>query len=137
MGTEGGLRYPGSRPPIEHGKTKPPTPTAWDFRPQLWTVNGVETELFTIGSLAAATGLSPISLRRWESEGILPPPSVRTPKPTGTQAQGSKVGRRLYTRHQIELVVRGIELFKIRDGRKGKADWRGFTKYLLLGWALV
>lgn len=136
MGAEGGLRYPGSRPPIEHGKKKAPAPTEWDFRPQLWMVNGKETELFTIGSLAAATGFAPVSLRRWEDDGILPPPSVRTPKPSGAQAQGSRAGRRLYTRSQIELVVRGIEQFKIRDARKGKADWKGLTKFLLIGWAL-
>lgn len=111
--------------------------TEWDFRPQTWTINGVPTELFTIGSLSAATGFSPISLRRWESEGILPQPTVRTPPPSGRQAQGSKKGRRLYTRSQIELVVRGIDQFKIREARRGNADWRGFTKFLLLGWALA
>lgn len=72
----------------------------WDRHPRKYLVGGVEHEFFTMGHLAAALGRSPVTLREWEREGIIP-------RATYQVNAASKNGRRrLYTREQIEGLVK-------------------------------
>ena len=60
--------------------------------------NGVE--YFTSGQLAQAIDRSPITMRAWEREGVLPKARFRTAN------RNAKKAKRLYTRAQVEGVVR-------------------------------
>lgn len=130
--------YPGSTPPIVHSQRQAAAPeyVDWRERGQVWSTPKGEIELYPVGCLRDATGMGYSTLRRWEADGILPLPLYHTPAPLvgkGTKGAMHTAQRRLYTASQIELVTRGIERFKIT--KRGHADWMGFTKYLLLGWA--
>lgn len=96
--------YPGSTTPIPDPSApepprRKPEPGAWDDRPQVYTVNGVEVEFFTIGALGQAMGKSPVTLREWERRGFLPKARFRTASTDSLRA------KRLYTRQQIEGIV--------------------------------
>lgn len=72
---------------------------AWDAKPVFKVINGVRTELFSIGALADALGKAVVTVRLWERKGVIPKAQYRTPNKNG------KGGRRLYTRAQIEGIV--------------------------------
>lgn len=74
----------------------------WDARPREMSLNGVNTEFFTIGSVATALGRSPITIRSWIDKGWLPPARYRTPGIPGTRGNA---GLRLWTRAQIEVII--------------------------------
>jgi hypothetical protein len=69
--------------------------------PRVYRVGGKNVEFFTMGQLAAALHRKPVTLRRWESEGIIPVPRFTSPGNDG-DVRGK---RRLYTRAQIEGMV--------------------------------
>jgi hypothetical protein len=103
-------------------------------KPRVLTIKGVPTEFFTIGALAAALERRPVTLRAWESEGVLPHAQFRTPPPQGEQVPGKAVkGQRLYTRRQAELVIAAVDRFKINV--RSQADWKGFVAFLRKHWA--
>lgn len=95
-------RYPGSRHPIQRAPKKKAAkdPDAWDAKPKVYKVKGEEVEAFNIGALAKALNREPVTMRKWERDGILPISGLRKPSadPRGR--------RRLYTRAQIEGIVR-------------------------------
>jgi MerR HTH family regulatory protein len=62
-------------------------------------LDGVMTECFTIGQLAAALNRKSVTLRKWEAEGIIPPATYRT------QARTVNGRYRLYSRAQVEVAV--------------------------------
>jgi hypothetical protein len=102
--------YPGStRPLVRHHnrlntETAPSAvdPGAWDAKPRKYVVGGVETEFFTVGDLATALGRRPVTIRKWEREGIIPKSTYQS-----TGKDGDVRGRRrLYTRAQVEGMVR-------------------------------
>jgi len=103
------LDYPGRRKPVNRGTAKTPavdTPT-WDDRPVRYMVNGEVREFFTISHLAAALGYSVQSIRAWEDKGALPRSPFRSPRTAKPVAGGrSNKGKRLWTREQIEGIVR-------------------------------
>jgi len=101
--------YPGStRPLVRHGNrlntqaAVADDPGAWDAKPRKYTVNGQETEFFTVGQLAQALGRQPVTIRKWEREGIIPKATFQTPGKDGDP----RGRRRLYTREQVEGIVR-------------------------------
>jgi hypothetical protein len=103
-----GLDYPGRRKPVN--RVTPPAHTEatdWADKPLKYMVNGVEQEFFTIGHLARAIGYSVQSIRAWENTRLLPKSRYRTPTPRrANQPVHITKGRRLWTREQIEGIVR-------------------------------
>lgn len=75
----------------------------WDSDPIIKVVQGVETELFTIGSLAQALDKKVVTIRLWEKKGYIPMAPYRL---RSKSLQGKKVnGNRVYTRELIEIAI--------------------------------
>ena len=117
--------FPGSRTPLPTA-TKPKVevekkaPTAiWDSRPIHKIVNGQTVDFFSIGSVCAALGRPAVTIRLWIRKGYLPVATYRMPD------RGEIKGRRLYTRAQIEELVKVLE----RHGLLGAEHivWRKHT----------
>lgn len=102
------LDYPGRRKPINRSPAKAGGESAdWAEKPLVYKVNGVDTEFFTIGHLAKALGYSVQSIRAWENGLLLPKSRYRTPNPRlANQPEVLQKGRRLWTREQIEGILR-------------------------------
>jgi hypothetical protein len=102
--------YPGStRPLVRHpnrlnteAAQSAADPGAWDAKPRKYVVAGAETEFFTVGDLAKALGRQPVTIRKWEREGVIPKSTYQSPGKDG-DVRGR---RRLYTREQVEGMVR-------------------------------
>lgn len=105
----------------------------WDENPIMKTLNGVETELFTIGALAQALEKKIVTIRLWEQKGYIPMAPYRL---RSKQLNGQKVnGNRVYTRELIEIT---IEEFAAR-GLIGSArvEWKllgNLTETLIRRW---
>lgn len=67
--------------------------------------NGEEIELFYIGTLAAALGRTPNTIRKWEISGVIPDPLFKDAH-----------GHRLYSKEQIDAIVKCAERAKIAQG---------------------
>lgn len=102
------LDYPGRRKPKNRGEAQPPPrPAEWDAKPLIYNVDGKPQEFFIIGHLAKALGYSVQSIRAWEDKGLLPRSPYRSPRTKKPVAGGrSNKGKRLWTREQIEGIVR-------------------------------
>ena len=75
----------------------------WDAKPLKKTLGGVETEVFTIGALAAALEKAIVTVRMWEDKGYIPNSPYRL---RSKVLQGKKVlGNRVYTRALIQTAV--------------------------------
>lgn len=110
------LDYPGRRKPVNRGaKSEPVTDTPlWDDKPVRYMVNGEVREFYTISHLAAALGYSVQSIRAWEDKGALPRSPFRSPRTAKPVAGGrSDKGKRLWTREQIEGIVRLARRHKV------------------------
>jgi hypothetical protein len=101
--------YPGSTKPIVRHQnrnglhTQAATSAAdWDAKPRKYNVGGVETEFFTVGQLGRALGRQPVTIRKWEREGIIPKSTFQSPG----RDDDVRGRRRLYTREQVEGIVR-------------------------------
>lgn len=97
--------YPGTSKPIPLAPTvkaapEAPAEDAWDAKPRVFTVKGSEIEFFTVGQLAKALGRKPVTVRKWETEGIIPKATFSAP------SDDPRGRRRLYTRAQVEGIVR-------------------------------
>jgi len=105
----GGLDYPGRRKPVNRGtKAKPlPDTGVWDEKPARYMVGGEIREFYTISHLAKALDYSVQSIRAWEDKGMLPRSPYRSPRTRKPVAGGkSDKGKRLWTREQVEGIVR-------------------------------
>lgn len=92
----------------------------WDAKPILKTLNGVETELFTISALAQALEKKLPTIRLWEQRGYIPIAPYRLRSKT---LDGKKVnGNRVYTRELIEITIEEFE----KRGLLGSArvEWK-------------
>lgn len=86
----------------------------WDNRVYVKQVGGKSVELFAIGALAAALNRPLVTVRLWTRQGRLPQAIYRLPTrqvpvygPDGKViSHKEQKGRRLYTRAQIEAVIR-------------------------------
>ena len=98
--------YPGSkkkRKSVLAEESVVPDPDAWDSRPFKKVVNGVTTDMFTIGALAKALGRPVSTLRMWMARGYLPNSPYRLPP---VEVNGTmRKNRRLYTRPMIESTI--------------------------------
>lgn len=114
------LDYPGRRKPINRSKAEPDRPE-WDDKPLYYLVDGEKREFFIIGHLAKALGYSVQSIRAWEDKGLLPRSPFRSPRTRKPVAGGrSDKGKRLWTREQVEGIVRIAKAHKvIFPDRKG------------------
>lgn len=91
----------------------------WDADPIIKTIQGVETELFTIGALALALGKKVVTIRLWEKKGYIPLAPYRL---RSKSLQGKKVnGNRVYTRVLVEIAMEEFQ----RRGLLGSArvEW--------------
>lgn len=100
--------YPGSTRPIVRHQNRPlhtkaaPSAADWDAKPRKYVVGGTETEFFTVGQLATALGRQPVTIRKWEREGVIPKATFQAPGKDGDP----RGRRRLYSREQVEGMVR-------------------------------
>jgi hypothetical protein len=75
----------------------------WDANPVTKYLQGVETEVFTIGALAQALGKQIVTIRLWERKGYIPIAPYRL---RSKVLKGNKVnGNRVYTRRLIEVAI--------------------------------
>jgi len=121
----GDLRdYPGKKKPVgrEQPKPVPPEREPWFAKPRHHYVNGVKTEFFAIGQVALALNRSPSTIRLWERRQWIPPARFRAPAPRRSKVK--EAGDRLWTRPQVEAMVRAAEEEGILDGG---APTRAFT----------
>lgn len=72
---------------------------------QTVVINDEEVNLFYIERLASELGRTPQTIRKWEVSGILPKPIFR-----------DKLGRRLYSQEQIDVIVACAEKSNVRQG---------------------
>lgn len=95
--------YPGSKKPIVRDKNEVSIPNneeiGWDKKPRYYNIAGVKTEFFTAANLAEALGRKTATIRKWETDGVIPKATFQTPS---TSSNGR---RRLYTRGQVEGIV--------------------------------
>ena len=116
----GDLDYPGRRKPVNRGADKPASDKAlWDDKPARYMVGGEVREFYTISHLATALGYSVQSIRAWEDKGLLPRSPFRSPRTARPVAGGrSDKGKRLWTREQVEGIVRLARRHKVILNKK-------------------
>ena len=139
---EGLDTVPGSRQPrrepteraVKQRKKAFGESNGWDENPVIKTLNGVETELFTIGALAIALEKQIVTIRLWEKKGYIPiaPYRLRSKELNGKKVKGNRV----YTRELIEITIEEFE----RRGLIGSArvEWsklRDLTATLVDRWS--
>lgn len=131
-------RFPGGKPPrrpTNMVEKDQPADDTWDAKPTIKKLKGVETEFFPVGALAKALGIKPVTVRSWEAKGWLPLSRYRTPAPKNHPVEGkTPMGRRLYTRHQIEVVVTAAARAGVTDPDVRRPNWPQFTKIVVDGW---
>lgn len=75
----------------------------WDAHPIIKSLQGVETEVFTISALADALEKQVVTIRLWEKKGYIPIAPYRLRSKT---INGKKVnGNRVYTRELVEITI--------------------------------
>lgn len=92
--------FPGSRQRITP-PSGPPDPLG-GLEGKTYTIAGKEVELFSISQLAEALNRKPVAIRKWEHEGVIPKATFVKPGKDGDP----RGRRRLYSREQVEAVVR-------------------------------
>ena len=123
------LPYPGGRPPANRPAPAPTEEAGWDDKPVVMLHRGAEREFFTIGHLAKALSRSTVTIRSWENKGVFPRSPLSTPKSQVVPNFGSKpVGRRLYTREQIEGVLEICRQCRVITDPHQKPPSPEFTK---------
>lgn len=114
-------------------------PRRWDDSPKVHMVGDREVEFFPVGALAMALGRQVVTIRSWEAKGWLPEAVFRSPAPAGGVPGRETVGRRLYSRYQVELVLRvaaetGVLSLSNRGNTAGAAAWAAFAKKVTAEW---
>lgn len=136
------FNYPGGVKPRRLSRSAPEESAAvvsdWDRNPTIKKLKGVDTEFFTVGALAEALGLQTVTIRSWERKGWIPKSMYRTPAPPKHPVDGKKpMGRRLYTRSQIEIVIKAAKSSGVSDPEVKRPDWKKFTKIVVDGWKAI
>ena len=107
-------RYPGSKQaltPVKVESEDDGLDEPWDTHPRIYTTRGTETEFFPISALATALRRKTVTVRKWEQKGYLPKAQFRSPG-------GGEKQDRLYTREQIEGLLRIAREEKLLEPRK-------------------
>lgn len=81
--------------------------------PKIYTINGKDVELYTIGELADRLDRQRQTLRKWERDGIIPQALFR-----------SKTNRRLYTKAQCDAIVSVVEKYDLKQGQAIPPEFR-------------
>jgi hypothetical protein len=106
----------------------------WDENPMIKLVKGVETELFTISSLAQALEKEVVTIRLWEKKGYIPGAPYRL---RSKQLNGKKVnGNRVYTRELIEIAIEEFAARRLLGS--ARVEWKrhsDLTDALVQRWA--
>jgi len=104
---------------------------AWDARPiKIW-YQGVEYEMFRIGSLAKALNKDAVTIRAWMRKGWLPRNSFQTKPIPGTLGDA---GRKLWTRQQIEGIVQIAREEGLLDDKPPRLTMTNFTQRVQAAW---
>lgn len=105
--------------------------------PVVWMHNGQERNFYYIGTLAAALERKPVTIRSWETKGIIPMSRFREPAPeTAALPEKSAAGRRLYTREQIEAVrAAAVQCGVLDRARPTEAALTAFSKAVRAAWS--
>ena len=114
------LDYPGRRKPVNRDRQPPPPePVIWDAKPAYYLIGGEKREFFLISHLAKALGYSVQSIRAWEAAGLMPRTPYRSPRTKNPVAAGrSNKGKRLWTREQVEAILRIANKHKVILNKK-------------------
>jgi hypothetical protein len=122
--------YPGSKQRRDTRQTPADTRQPWQkafdgLTPRTYQVRGQDTEFFTIGQLAFALERKPVTLRKWEADGVLPKATFLAPNPK----KDHRAKRRLYSRAQAEGIVRiAAEEGLIDEARRVLVSQTHFTE---------
>jgi hypothetical protein len=113
--------YPGSK---QKRRDLEPEPTVeerpeWDVNSYIKVIKGVSTEMFTIEALCLGLSRPAVTIRLWIRKGYIPEAIYRLPART-VNGKAQK-GRRLYTREQVEAVLKVFEAHGIRQNVR--VDW--------------
>jgi hypothetical protein len=93
---------------------------------------GDVVRLYEIGAIAAGTGKKSTAIRKWIEKGVIPDSTFRTRSIYGTLGDA---GRRLWTREQIEAIVRiGREEGVIGTGRVRRMADTNFVERIRALW---
>lgn len=127
--------WPGNTPP--KNRTNAPRRMHDDdmngARPTIYRVAGEDKEFYTIGELARAVGRKAVTIRKWEASGWIPKPTYRGSAPSGPQLPNHPAkGRRLYSREQVEFLVRAVNSFSLDD--RNSSDWDKFRQFVKTNW---
>jgi hypothetical protein len=95
-------RYPGSKKTRREATASVEEP-AWDAKPIIKKLGGVDTEFFLLGALANALGKSPVTIRLWERKAYIPKSPYRLP--SAARAGKTVPGKRVFTRGLIDIAV--------------------------------
>src|SRR6266478_1568793 len=90
-------------------------------KPRMFLVNGQPQELYPVGALARALNRKPVTVRKWESEGIIPRSPFLMP------SHDPRGQRRLYTRQQVDDLRRIAQEEGILEPSPG-GKWRSVEK---------
>lgn len=120
--------YPGKKKPVLRDQPKPVSKAqeAWDAHPRHYFVNGVKQEFFTVGQVALALRRTSRTIRWWEGKEVIPPATFRAAAPKRSKVK--EVGDRLWTRAQVEVMIRVAQEEGVLDG---KAPAPAFTRKLV------
>jgi hypothetical protein len=125
------LNYPGSKKPVKtftksalSGAGVLEAPVQWELgEGKKMQANGKEYEFFTIGDLARLLNRKPVTIRKWEAEGVIPKAVYIMP----SKIKDTRGIRRLYSRQQIEgLVVIAREEGVLEPNANGK--WKSIEE---------
>lgn len=135
--------FPGKRAPKNRPTTKG-VPSLIDdpyenvpFK--VMTVNGEKKQFYTVGNVARILGRQAQTLRKWERKGWIPPATYRTTKSSGSDLLNKQSkGYRLYSREQVEVIRRGLELNGLMGERsrtwQEAEKWITFIQYVRSNW---
>lgn len=105
---------------------------SWDAHPVLRHFRGQDDmEFFHIGALAKALGKEPVTIRTWIRKGWLPKAKYSTP---GVEGTFNNAGRRLWTRAQIEGILRIAQEEELLNDWHPDVDGSRFTERVRAEW---
>lgn len=122
--------YPGSRRPIVDDATAAASSLrVLQSAGREYRIGDKTVRLYGIGDLAEALNRRPVTIRKWEKEGVIPSPTFNKPG-TGGDPRGR---RRLYSQAQIEgLVSIAADERILADTKKSVSR----TQFKARAWAL-
>lgn len=109
----------------------------WSHKPKIIVANGVAHEFYYISTLAKALNRQVKTLYKWEENGWLPRSRYRTKAKLSSLPGKSEAGRRLYTRDQIEAVVKAAKetgVYELSRKQTKGPDWHRFTRLVVDAW---